>query len=59
MRYLIVFAMFATACAHEREMKLLNREVAEYGINRFENREIVCFVYRDADTSSMQCFKNK
>jgi len=39
---------------------MLTKQVGEYGIQRFEDKDknVVCYVYRDADNGAMSCLKS-
>jgi hypothetical protein len=43
-----------------RDYTMLTKQVADYGIQRFEDKEknVVCYVYRDSDSNSMTCLKS-
>lgn len=68
MRYSMIFliglivtlaVVFLNGCA-PREYKTLTEQVANYGIQRFEDKDrgVICYVYRDADGNSMWCTKS-
>ena len=48
-----------SGCA-TREYTMLTKQVGEYGIQRFEDKDknVVCYVYRDADNGAMSCLKS-
>jgi uncharacterized membrane protein YjgN (DUF898 family) len=56
---IIVFLGTLNGCA-TREYTMLTKQVADYGIQRFEDKEknVVCYVYRDNDSNSMTCLKS-
>ena len=51
--------MSTSGCA-TREYTMLSKQVADYGIQRFEDKDknVVCYVYRDADNGAMSCLKS-
>lgn len=57
---LVIIAAFATSCA-SRDYVMLTEQVADNGLQRIEDKKngVVCYIYRDSDGNSMNCFKNK
>jgi hypothetical protein len=51
--------MSTSGCA-TREYAMLTKQVGDYGIQRFEDKEknVVCYVYRDSDNGAMSCVKS-
>lgn len=56
---IIVFLGTISGCA-TREYTMLTKQVADYGIQRYEDKEknVICYVYRDNDSNSMTCLKS-
>jgi uncharacterized membrane protein YjgN (DUF898 family) len=56
---IVVFFGTLSGCA-TREYTMLTKQVADYGIQRFEDKEknVICYVYRDDDSNSMTCLKS-
>ena len=59
MAVIVVFLGTLTGCA-TRDYTMLTKQVADYGIQRYEDKEknVVCYVYRDSDSNSMTCLKS-
>jgi uncharacterized membrane protein YjgN (DUF898 family) len=58
MTVVVIFGTLS-GCA-TREYTQLTKQVADYGIQRFEDKEknVTCYVYRDSDSNSMTCLKS-
>lgn len=54
---LVIVAAFATSCA-SRDYVIVTEQVADNGLQRIEDKKnsVVCYIYRDNDGNSMQCF---
>lgn len=58
---LLTMLLFLTACSTPRDYNTLSKQVAEYGIQRYEDKQknVVCYVYRDDDSPALSCLKLK
>lgn len=56
MKYLILLAFTLIGCA-TRDYTQLTDQVGEYGVQKIKDKKenVVCYVYRDGDNSSLSC----
>jgi hypothetical protein len=59
MRMILLFAVILGGCATKRDYTQLTDQVAEYGVQKIEDKKTgnICYVYRDGDWSSLSCVK--
>lgn len=57
---LLTMLLFLTGCTTTRDYHMLSKQVAEYGIQRYEDKQknVVCYVYRDDDSPAISCLKD-
>jgi hypothetical protein len=51
-------SIMMVGCA-TRDYTMLTKQVADYGLQKIQDKKtnVTCYVYRDADTSSLSCVK--
>lgn len=55
---LLLFPIFLLAsCSSTSSYTQLTEQVAEYGLQKYEGEKADCYIYRDDDTTAMQCLK--
>jgi hypothetical protein len=52
--------LMSTGGCATREYTMLTKQVGDYGIQRFDDKDknVVCYVYRDSDNGAMSCVKS-
>lgn len=55
MKYLFL-ALALTGCS-TADYKQLSTQVGENGLQSYEDKAAVCYIYRDSDTSALSCIK--
>lgn len=55
---ILLTALLVSGCA-TRDYKELTKQVAEYGLQTYEDKKhnVLCYIYRDDDSNSMFCFE--
>lgn len=56
---LLSLVVLLTGCASTRDYSLISKQVADYGIQRYEDKQknVVCYIYRDKDSPALSCLK--
>lgn len=59
LKIFIVSSLIISGCAGKRDYAMLTEQVAEYGVQRFEDdkNNVTCYIYRDKDSNSMTCLE--
>ena len=50
----ILLIFLVAGCAPSKYLHVTD-EVVSYGFSKYENQDVTCYVYRDADSNSMSC----
>lgn len=58
---ILPISLITVNCSTTRDYKQLTEQVADYGLQRLDDKSkgVSCYVYRDRDNSIMSCIKFK
>ena len=51
-----LFLVAATGCTTPDYVRI-SKQVGDYGLQKYDNQDVRCYIYRDDDGNSMQCFE--
>ena len=60
MKYLLL-SLILCGCATERAYHEITPRIVDYGFNTIEipNKHVTCYIYKDSDTTLMDCGRDK